>query len=171
MKYRRGFSFIELIMYIAIVAVFVSGAILFGVNVTEGRIKGNVQQEVADNLRLAVARISFEIRNASSITSVTAGTLTLANTDATRNPTVIGTSGGRIYVQFGSSGTCSVAGACPITGNLVTSTLAFTNLTNIATTTKNVRFTVTVASGGGAGVRSEFARTESFTSTAEVRSN
>lgn len=165
---QRGFGFLEMILYMGILAVFISGAIQFAWSMIYGRLKGNVQQEVSDNLRLAVARIAFEVRNASDITSVTGSTLTLANTDAARNPTVFDVTGGRLRIGYGSGGSCPTTSPCPLTTDRVTTAVSFTNLTG--TGTKNVRFTVTVTSAGGVGIRSELARTESFTSAAEVRS-
>src|SRR3989344_8835546 len=83
----KGFTLIELILYIAIVGIFISGAILFAWDIIYGRVRSNAQQQVSQNLRLAGKRMIYEIRNASDVNSISASSLSLALTDPARNPT------------------------------------------------------------------------------------
>ncbi|HJX59603.1 hypothetical protein A2V61_02605 [Candidatus Woesebacteria bacterium RBG_19FT_COMBO_47_8] len=169
---NNGFTFIELIVYIALVTIFVYGAVQFGWNIIYGRIKSNVYTEVTQNLRLASKRILFEIRNASDINSVSATSICMSNSDATRNPTRIYLASGVLRIGWGGgSPVCAaLSNDVALTSNLVSvSGLTFTNLTS-GSLTKNIRFSLTIDSVN-ASTRSEFDRSQTFISAAEVRSN
>lgn len=170
-KLNRGFTFIEVIVYIALVTIFVTGAILFAWNIIYGRVKSNFYSEVTQNLRLAAKRTLFEIRNASDINSVSATSICLANSDAARNPTRIYLSGGVLRIGWGGgSPVCAaLTNDVALTSNLVTvSSLTFTNLSS-GTLTKNIRFSLTIDAVNPSG-RQEFDRSQTFESAAELRS-
>src|SRR3990172_1952153 len=75
----KGFTLIELIVYVALVAIFITGAILFSWDVIYGREKSFNQQIVQQNARAALLRISYEIRRAQDIQSVSPTQLVLEN--------------------------------------------------------------------------------------------
>lgn len=79
MKSKKGFTLIELIIYIALVSFFLIKATDFTLNIIYGREKTQRQQNVSENGRYALGRIAFEIRNADDILSVSANSLSLAN--------------------------------------------------------------------------------------------
>jgi type II secretory pathway pseudopilin PulG len=167
-KSNTGFTLIELLLYVGIVAIVITGAILFAWDVIYGRIKSQTQQEVSQNLRLATKRIAYEIRNASGINSVSGSTLSLAMSDTNRNPTVFDLSGGQVRIGYGSSGSCPTTSPCTLTSNEVTvSTLTFTNRSS-GTDSYNVQFDITIESTAD---RQEWQITQSYTSSVEVRSN
>lgn len=62
-----GFTFIELIIYIAIIAVFVVALILLVHNIVLGQVKNQALAEVQNNARLALARMKYEIRQSADI--------------------------------------------------------------------------------------------------------
>lgn len=166
---QRGFTFIELILYIALVSIFIGGAITFAWNVIYGGIKSGVEREVNQNLRLAAKRIAFEIRNASAINSVGVSDLCLASATAARNPTRIYVSGGRLRVAWGggSLNCTSMTSDQPLSTNLVTvSGLTFTDR-SAGTLSANVDYSFTVSS---TGVREEWQASQSYSGSAEVRS-
>ena len=72
-KLKRGFTLIEMILYIAIVSIFLTGLVYFTWDLIYGRLKSYIQQEVNQNIRFASARIIYEIRNAKSVNSPTSG--------------------------------------------------------------------------------------------------
>lgn len=171
LKLNRGFTFIEVIVYIALVTIFLTGAILFAWNIIYGRVKSNFYSEVTQNLRLSSKRILFEVRNASDINSVSASSLCLANSDAARNPTRIYLSGGVLRIGWGGgSPVCAgLTSDVALTSNLVTvSSLTFTDLTSGALT-KNIKFLITIEANNPSG-RQEFDRSQTFESAAELRS-
>lgn len=171
-KNNQGFTFIEIIVYIALVTIFVSGAIQFGWNIIYARVKSNFYSEVTQNLRLASKRTLFEIRNASGINAVAPTSICLSNSDATRNPTRIYLASGVLRIGWGGgSAVCaSLTNDVALTSNLVTvSSLTFTNLTS-GSLSKNIKFSIAVDATNPSG-RQEFDRSQTFESAAEVRSN
>jgi len=69
-KRNSGFTLVELILYIALVSIFLTGVIMFTWDILYGRVKSYVQEEVNQNSRFAAKRIIYEIRNASGVNSV-----------------------------------------------------------------------------------------------------
>lgn len=167
---QQGFTLIELILYIALVAIFISGAIFFSWDIIYGGKKSAVEREVNQNLRLASKRILYEIRNASAINSVSSSSLCLASTNALHNPTRIYVSSGRLHVAWGggSSDCTSMANDQPITSNQVTvSELTFSDNSSGADS-YNIGFSFTVSSSG---TRQEWQKSEEYSGSAELRSN
>src|SRR3989338_5449622 len=101
MKNNRGFTLIELILYIALVSIFITGAISFSWDVVYGREKAYQLQIVEQNGRSALARISYEIRRAKDIQSVSASQIVLDNGGST---TTINLSSGAIQITTGGTG-------------------------------------------------------------------
>lgn len=170
---NKGFTLIEMLIYIALITIFIGGAIDFGWNVIYGRVKSRNYEDVTQNLRLAEKRILFEIRNASGINSVASLAICLSNSDATRNPTRIYLSSGILRIGWGGgSPTCAnLTNDVPLIDNLVNvPSMNFVNLTNGGATTKNIQFSITISLLNPSG-RSEYNRTQTFESAAEIRSN
>lgn len=164
----QGFTLIELIIYLSLVSVFISGAVLFAWDIIYGRVKSQTQQEVNQNLRLASKRITYQIRNASEINFLGGSILSLAAIDSFRDPTIFDLSAGRLRIGFGSSGPCPVASPCNLTSNEVTvSNLVFTDLSS-GSNSKNIQFTITIASTAD---RSEWQKSQTYTTSVELRSN
>ena len=165
---NKGFTLVELILYIAIISIFIGGAVLFAWNVIYGQVKSSIHQEVNQNLRLASKRIIYEIRNASDINSVTSSTLSLSSSDSARNPTVFDLFEGQLRIGYGTSGACPATAPCPLTSNRVSVTsLSFTDVSSNPDS-KNIQFTITIESIAD---RPEWQMSETYSSTAELRSN
>lgn len=167
-KQTSGFTLIELILYVAIITIFIGGAVQFAWDILYGQVKSSVQQEVNQNIRLASQRISYEIRHASSINSVSGSTLSLEMTGVgvSRNPTVFDLSSGQLRIGYGSSGPCPTSSPCPLTSNLVdVSSLTFTNLSSGAS--KNIMFDITVDYANN--TRQEFSESSTYSSSVELR--
>ena len=64
---KRGFTFVELLLYIAIVGTIFSSLVPFAWNVIEGGVKSSEDQEVGSQARLIMEKIKSEVRNAKSI--------------------------------------------------------------------------------------------------------
>ncbi len=164
-----GFTLVEMILYIAIVSIFMTGLVYFTWDVIYGRVKSFVHQEVNQNIRFASKRIAFEIKNAKSVTSPSSGSansLTLEYAEANRNPTVINVNNGRIQIGYGNTGNCPTSNPCFLTSNKVSVTgLTFTNLSSGNST--NIKFGFTVSSSGD---RQEFNKSETYETSVELRS-
>lgn len=169
--FTKGFGFIELIMYVAIVAIVLSGAVIFGWNMIFGGVKSRTEQEVNYNLKLASERIIYEIRNASGINSVAATSISLANVNTALNPTVIDLSGGRIRIGQGSAGNCPTTSPCFLTSSRVNVTnLTFTNMNSTGNLSQNIKFNINMSSVNP-GTRAEWNFSQSYFGAAEVRSH
>jgi len=170
MKNKKAFTIIELIIYIALLSIFISAAILFSWDIIYGKVKSNTQQEVTQNLRFTSRRILSEIRNAYFINSVSASEICLVSLDPSRNPTRIYLNSGQINIAWGGGTTdcTNMLNDAPLTSNdLTASNLTFTNLSS-SPETLNIKFIITLES---TGERVEFKEIQSISSSAEIRSN
>ena len=158
-------TLVELILYIALLSLFIGGAISFAWDIIYGRVKSNTQRALSQNLRIASRRISYEIRNSTAFSIPNASTLSLTLADSTRNPTVIDLSGGRVRIGYGSSGPCPVLTPCFLTSNELTiSNLMFTNLSSGGST--NVQISI---AGELTGPRQEYKLQDSYQTSVELR--
>lgn len=168
----KGFTLIEMLIYTALAAIFLTGVTYFAIGLLNGQAKTLVEQEVNDNLRNAMRRIEFEIRNAQDLNTVTANDLCLKMSNATYNPTRIYVSGGKIRVAWGggSSNCSAMANDAQLTSNsVVVNSITFYNFGN-GTTTKNISFKLDISYNnlGGGQV---WTKNQSYTTNAELRSN
>ncbi len=166
---NNGFSLVELILYVALLSIIVSSLVIFGVNVVLIRSKIRVEQEVISNARLVSKRINYEIRNASGINSVGPQSISLANINLAKNPTMIAFSNGRVMIGWGSSGNCPTSAPCFLTSSDVTvQSLLFENMSN-GTSPQSIKYEVAVKSEL-AGTSKSFYYKQYATGSAEVRS-
>lgn len=66
---KKGFTLIEILIYIAIIGVVISGFIAFALSITGSRDKNYVVQEVQANGRMALDLISQKIKAANDVVS------------------------------------------------------------------------------------------------------
>lgn len=168
-----GFTLIELIIYVALISLFMGGGIQFVWSIILSQAESYVQQEVSQNLRWAGKRIVHEIRNSSDINSVGLNEICLASLDSTYNPTRFYLSSGRLRMGWGggSLDCSSITNDEPLTSNQVSvSSLAFEDLSVVEGNTKNIRFTITIESTSPSG-RPEWEKSQTYSSSVELRSN
>ena len=104
----KGFTLIEMLIYTALAGIFLVAITYFAIGLLNGQAKTLVEQEVNDNLRGAMRRIEFEIRNAQDINTIATSDLCLKMKNATYNPTRIYLSGGKARIAWGGgSSNCS----------------------------------------------------------------
>jgi len=165
-----GFTLIELILYIALVSIFISGAILFAWDIIYGGRKSAVQREINHNMRIVSKRIEYEVRNASSINTIGANDICLASAVAAHNPTHIYISGAQVRIGWGggSSSCATVTNDEPLTESTVTaSNLTFTDRSS-GTASVHVGYAFTISS---AGDRIEWQRSRDVSGSVELRGN
>lgn len=134
---KAGFTLIELILYIALIAIFITGAIFFAWDVIYGREKVFQQQVVEQNARAALARIAYEIRRANDINSVSATSIELENG---ANDTTISLSSETVQI------TTDGIGPYDLTSNqVVVTSLAFTDYSSTNQDTKGINVSLTVS--------------------------
>lgn len=167
MRSEKGFTFIELILYVSILTTMLVMLIPFAWNIIGGGVKSATQQEVFSNARYISERIKYEIRNATGINSVSATQISLSTATAATNPTVIALSSGNITITQGVSSAVNLNSQ-----NTTISSLTFTNYTSGDNKTKHIQFVFTLnANYTGAGQRQEFKETTTLESSAEIRNN
>ncbi|MFA6429179.1 MAG: prepilin-type N-terminal cleavage/methylation domain-containing protein [Patescibacteria group bacterium] len=163
---RSGFTIIELLLAIGIMATVVGSASVFFVILTESRIKQETIVEIEDLGNGLVTTIGQAIRNADSVTTPALGasgsSLVLAYADSAKNPTTFQTISDRIRITEG------VTAAIELVPDHVSSTnVTFTNLSSPATA-GTIRFQFTLSSINLSG-RQPYSYSQTFFGSATVR--
>jgi type II secretory pathway pseudopilin PulG len=135
-KYLTGFTLIELIIYIAIVAGVITSLILYSISISDSREKSFVAQTVQSNARMALTLIAQKIRAANgvntslSVFDIDPGYLSLSYGAAGSNPTAIGLNqdDGLLEIKEGAS-----APSIIISDLVRVTDLRFTRLTSAGT--------------------------------------
>lgn len=163
---QTGFSLVELILYVAIMAFFVTTLVQFAWDIIYGKAKTQTQIDVNYNTRFAAQRITKLIRNATAINSLTTSSVSLSYLDATKNPTVILLQNNQVFIGQGTTGNCSSTNPCALTSpSLNVSSLNFFNLS--AGNSKHIKFDLTVESNSS---REEWNATRTYASGVELQS-
>ena len=166
-QYQAGFTLIEVILYVALLSIILSGAIAVAWDMIYSRVKVRTQQELNYQVRFAMTRINYEIRNASAINSVAATSISLAQADAARNPTIIDLSAGRLRIGWGSSGSCPTSSPCFLTSDsAVISGLTFSNFSGSGSKQIQTEFTATTN-----GAKPEYQSTQTIKTSSEVQTD
>ena len=157
---KKGFTFIELLIYLGIVSIVLSSLVQFAWNAVGGGIKSNTEQEVYATARYVSERIKYEIRNAKSLTSVSGTSISYVDVDGTSS--TIAVSGTKIQINKGS--------AINLNSTDTNASITFTDYSSTDTKTKHVGFILTVQSNYGS-TRQEYIDSVSLRGSAEMRSN
>lgn len=76
---KNGFTLIELVIYIGLISVFITGMIYFALDIVLGREKVFQKHVVNQSARIALAKITYEIHRAKNIQSITSNEIVLDN--------------------------------------------------------------------------------------------
>lgn len=163
---KKGFTLIELILYIAIVGIISLVLIVFLGDLLESRIKNQTIMEVEQQGELIMQRVLQAGRNANFITSpatsTSGGGLTLVMVSSTLNPTIFALSGGAITLKEDGLNTYDLNNNKVLVSNLV-----FSNLSRVGTRGNfRVSFTVSASSTPG---RYEYEYSKNFIGSASLR--
>ena len=162
-SYRRtnlhcGATYIELLLYIAVLSVFISGTIIYTLISQRQRLYANAIQEVNYNINLLSSRIDYEVSNASSFTLNSPNELTLnfdLSEDSYKDPMIIRLDNGILKLGYGNSGSCTTSSLCNLSTNLVNvNSINFEDLT-ISGGSPTIRYTLDVTYTGNSIIRSE----------------
>lgn len=107
---QKGFTLVEIIIYIGILALIITALASFGFSVMSSNSKTAAVAEVQANARTALDVIAQKIRASSGINSVSVGdpgTLSLSMSDASKNPTIfnLNADNGRLQIKEGAGST------------------------------------------------------------------
>ena len=161
----RGFTLIELMLYLAIIVIILSALIPFAWNIVSGSAKSNVAQQTNSEARFIAERIKYEIRNSTGINLVSPAWLSLATSNPATNPTVIDYSSSTIRIKQGTGAQTNLNSSATKVSSFI-----FTNYTSGDNATKNIGFNFAL-NANYASTRSEYQYTTTIESAAEVRSN
>lgn len=141
---QKGFTLMELLVYIAIASIVVVSFITFGIDITTSTQKARIQTHVQQTARFTMDRILQEIRSADGLNVGSSnfgshpGVLSLSKPQAGEDPTIIDVNGGVLEIQRGAGS------PEPLTpDDLVVSSLVFTNL-SFSGRTNNIRVELTI---------------------------
>lgn len=130
-KNKKGFSLIEVIIYVAIIGGLLVTLTNFILAISGSRNKSYAQQEVNANTRLALNILNHKIKTsnginiASSTFGSSPGVLSLSMSSSTLNPTVFALSNGRLTITEGATSSQFITSQ-----RVNISSIIFTNLTS-----------------------------------------
>jgi len=129
---QRGFSLIEFIIYISIVAIFLVSVTGFLWDIVLGNVKTTADQEVQYNTRFALTKIQQAIKGATAINAPvlhsSSNILTLEMRDSLLDPTIFDLFQGKLRVTQGGAGPYDVT-----TNRVIVQELEFVNLSYVDT--------------------------------------
>lgn len=105
---QKGFTLLEFVLYIGLLAIIVTAAVMFTLQFVIAQSKAQVYAQAARNAEFAMERIRIEVEEADAVNAGTTvyvsnpGTLSLANAVSGNNPTVFTVTNGQLTVQQGA---------------------------------------------------------------------
>ncbi|MBI4079053.1 MAG: hypothetical protein HY429_02030 [Candidatus Levybacteria bacterium] len=169
-----GYTYIELILYIAIVTIMMQALIPFAWSIIQGGVKSSVQQEVFSQTRFISEKLKLEIRNAGDISLAQSdfdvnlaenATKKITLTTLTGQTIVIDVSSGVVRIKRGSNPPVAINAA-----NIAVTDLTFTNYSSLDSKTKHVGFMLSTTSSNPSP-RQEYQANIALKTSSEIRSN
>lgn len=163
---HKGFTFIEFLLYFAVVGVvlFVTGAI--ALNIVFGKAKLAAVEEVSQNARFVAEKVALSVQNAHGVNTPTAGTastvLSLDTADLAKNPTVFDLDNGTARIREGAGSPVALTSS-----QVIMTELNFFNV-SAPGAPGTIRIQMTVQANNPSG-RREYEFIETFYTTAHVR--
>lgn len=156
---KKGFTLIELILYVAVVTIMLTALIPLSGNILSLGTKSTTEQELSSNARYVSERIKYEIRRAGGITPpVTATSITLTNLPS--GTTTIDLSAGKIRIN----------NIALNSDDTTVSSLTFTDYSSTDNKTKHIQFTFTMTDNLSSA-RQEYLNSVNIEGSAELRTN
>jgi type II secretory pathway pseudopilin PulG len=137
---KKCFSLIELLIYIALISVFMTGMISFALRSSKTRAKVENIQLVEQNLKSAHQRIAYEIARAKNVQNISTSQLVLDNGGS---PTTINFSSQKIFITSGGLGPDALT-----SNQVAVTTLNFADLTSTDNNAKNIKVDITIEMAG-----------------------
>ena len=131
--YKRGFTLIETIIYVALIGFIVTGFVAFGISIAAARAKAHAIEEVESNARAAFDILSVKVRGAAHVTSPAKG----ISLDGLMGPLLLDMPGSDPDVTFSVSGVMlylTPAAGSPVTllgKEVIVSSLTYKNLSEV----------------------------------------
>lgn len=166
LKMNKGFTLVEMMIYVSIATILVSLVLLFLVTLRTARVKSETINEVEQQGFQAMHQILYSIRNAEGLNSPAIGTsansLSLNAIGTINDPTVYDVQSNVLKIREGASAAVSLTNDFVIISDVL-----FTNVTRSGTRgTIRVQFTITRDNPTG---RNEYSYSRTFYGTAGIR--
>lgn len=164
---NKGFTYIEMLLYVAILGLMLTTMVNFALVMIGGSTKSSTTEEVSGNARFISEKIMYEIRNASAINSFSTSSITLCTSfpsSPCTSTSIISFTSGNITINKGS-GTIQLNST-----NTTLTSPTFTNYTSADSKTKHIGFSFTANANFGS-TRQEYTKAIPVEGSAEVRSN
>lgn len=163
---KRGFTLIEMLLYMAILSIVMGGFVIFAITVFQTRIKAEAVSVVETQGNMAMEQILKSIRLGTVINTpaagVSASSASINVFDGVKSPTLFDLNSGAIRIKEGASAYVNLTPA-----NVTVSNLSFQNLTQTgAPGVIRVSYTLTSINSSG---RSEYSYSKNFVATASLR--
>lgn len=162
----RGFTLIEFLLYIGLVGIVLTVAGAIGLNILFGKAKLGAIEEVSQNARFAMEKISERTRNAEAITNpgigATGPSLSLQMADSSKNPTIFDIAGGILRIKEGAGSPVDLTSNELAVISLQFSNISYTGIPGTA------RIQMTVQYNNPSG-RKEYEFQKTFYTTANIR--
>lgn len=163
---NSGFSLVELLLYISILALILLSISAFLSTLITSRVKNQTISEVESQGLQAMHLITQTIRNSASITSpaqgASAANISLSTYTVGLNPTVFDVSGGALRISEGGGATVALTNS-----RVTVSELSFQNVAR-TNTPGSIRISFTISSVNSSG-RNEYQFQKTFVATASLR--
>lgn len=165
-KLNRGFTLVELLLYIALVSFVILSLSVFFSMILSSRVKNQTIAEVEQQGARTMQTIVQSVRNAESINSpaqgANASSLSLHSLTGSIDPTVFDLSGGTIRIKEGSGLEINLTSP-----RIIASGLDFYNLSrDDSPGAIRITFTLTLSNPGG---QNDYDFTKTFYGTANIR--
>ncbi len=163
----EGFTLVEFLVYVAVVAAVLSVVTVLSVDLFRGRAKSSSLEVVNQNARLALERVTGAVRNANSVDPSSlgcdhaAGCLSLHMPGAAVNPTVFALASGTLTLAEGAGAPVRLTSP-----EIEVTSLVFTHLTQPGSEGVQMQLGLRRVNPGGA---SEFDAQRSYVVAAIVR--
>jgi len=161
----KGFTLIEFIIYIAIVAIILFVTVNFAWEIIYGNVKSQSIREVQQNARFAMEKITRTIQEAETINIPASGNsadfISLEMTDSNLDPTIFDLSDNKLRLSQGGAGPYEL-----ISNRVMVSNLRFTNL-SYPNTPGTIRIEMTIDHLNPAN-RNEYTASLELASTASL---
>lgn len=166
MEKNKGFTLIELMLYVSLAAIILLLISLFLTTVLQARIKNQTVYEVEQQGSQILENVSGVIRNAKNINLPTAGNsspiISLATVDGLKDPTIFSLSGNTLTIKEG------IGSVINLSSNRVSiDSLTFTNISRTGTP-GSIRVILTLSHVNAAN-RNEYEFNQTFYETVSLR--
>ncbi|MBI3671725.1 prepilin-type N-terminal cleavage/methylation domain-containing protein [Candidatus Azambacteria bacterium] len=166
-KAERGFSILELLLYMAIFTIISFGLVNMISTLNKGWTRSQVESEVQQSLRYAISAISNDIRKASFVSQPTAGSSgSLLDMNISGQSYKYFLTGAALQKQIGTNPAENITGNNVQVKNLVFYTVATPAQTNAQITATTTQFYIKV---GYNSSNPEYSYDQSATSTVNLR--